>query len=69
MTLKAYQNVQRAVEDPRATEYRLFGQVTGALLDAKTEQRAGRAAGRGDRLEQARCGARWRPTAWTTAMR
>jgi flagellar biosynthesis activator protein FlaF len=35
MTLKNYQNVQRAVEDPRATEYRLFGQVTGALIDAK----------------------------------
>ena len=35
MTLKNYQSVQRAVEDPRATEYRLFGQVTGALIDAK----------------------------------
>jgi len=35
MTLQAYQNVQRVVEDPRATEYRLFGQVTGALLQAK----------------------------------
>src|SRR5580704_2665694 len=36
MTYQAYQTVQRATEDPRATEYRLFGQVTGALLDAKT---------------------------------
>src|ERR1700760_127227 len=36
MTLKNYQNVQLAVEDPRVTEYRLFGQVTGALIDAKT---------------------------------
>ena len=36
MTLKNYQSVQRAVEDPRSTEYRLFGQVTGALIDAKT---------------------------------
>jgi flagellar biosynthesis activator protein FlaF len=35
MTLQAYQNVQRVVEDPRTTEYRLFGQVTGALLNAK----------------------------------
>ena len=35
MTLQAYQNVQRVVEDPRTTEYRLFGQVTGALIDAK----------------------------------
>ena len=34
MTLQAYQNVQRVVEDPRTTEYRLFGQVTGALLEA-----------------------------------
>ena len=41
MTLKNYQSVQRAVEDPRATEYRLFGQVTGALIDAK----AGNAVG------------------------
>src|ERR1700761_6766287 len=36
MTLQAYTNVQRATEDPRATEYRLFGQVTGALLDVKS---------------------------------
>src|ERR1700753_4087090 len=41
MTLKAYQSVQRAVEDPRATEYRLFGQVTGALLDAKSKNAQG----------------------------
>ena len=41
MTLQAYQNIQRVVEDPRATEYRLFGQVTGALLDAKTSNAQG----------------------------
>src|ERR1700743_901852 len=41
MTLQAYQNVQRVVEDPRTTEYRLFGQVTGALLDAKTSNAQG----------------------------
>ena len=35
MTLKAYQNTQRVAEDPRSTEYRLFGQVTGALIDAQ----------------------------------
>ena len=35
MTLQAYQNAQRAVEDPRITEYRLFGQVTGALIDVQ----------------------------------
>ena len=41
MSLKTYQDVQRAVEDPRATEYRLFGQVTGALIAAKTNGAAG----------------------------
>ena len=35
MTLKAYQTTQRATEDPRSTEYRLFGQVTGALIEAR----------------------------------
>jgi flagellar protein FlaF len=41
MTLKSYQSVQRAVEDPRTAEYRLFGQVTGALIDAKTANAQG----------------------------
>jgi len=41
MTLKAYQSTQRATEDPRATEYRLFGQVTGALIDAQKRGVAG----------------------------
>lgn len=41
MTLQAYQNVQRTVEDPRSTEYRLFGQVTGALLNAKNNNAQG----------------------------
>ena len=35
MTVKAYQNTQLATENPRATEYRLFGQVTGALIDVR----------------------------------
>ncbi len=35
MSVKAYQSTQRVTEDPRATEYRLFGQVTGALIDAR----------------------------------
>ena len=35
MTLKAYQDTQRVTEDPRSTEYRLFGQVTGALIKAQ----------------------------------
>jgi len=42
MTLKAYQNAQRIVENPRETEYRLFGQVTGALI---TAQRCGATGG------------------------
>ena len=36
MALQAYQRQQRATENPRASEYRLFGQVTGALINAKT---------------------------------
>jgi flagellar protein FlaF len=35
MSLQAYKSTQVATEDPRVTEYRLFGQVTGALLDAQ----------------------------------
>jgi flagellar protein FlaF len=34
MTLQAYQKAQAAAENPRSTEYRLFGQVTGALIHA-----------------------------------
>jgi len=34
MTLKAYQKAQAAGESPRNAEYRLFGQVTGALMEA-----------------------------------
>jgi len=41
MTLKAYQNVQLITEDPRQTEYRLFGQVTGALIDAQKSSARG----------------------------
>lgn len=41
MSLKAYQNAQAATEDPRVTEYRLFGQVTGALLSAKESNAVG----------------------------
>ena len=67
MTLKAYQNAQRVVEDPRATEYRLFGQVTGALLEC--QEAATRKARRWSKRSTgiAACGAPWRPTAWTTA--
>ena len=41
MTLQAYQNTQRITEDPRNAEYRLFGQVTGALLNAKQTNASG----------------------------
>ncbi len=41
MTLQAYQNTQRITEEPRTTEYRLFGQVTGALIDVQKTGRDG----------------------------
>ena len=41
MTHKAYQDTQRIAEDPRATEYRLFGKVTGALIDAQKANASG----------------------------
>jgi flagellar protein FlaF len=37
MSHKAYQNTQRITEDPRTTEYRLFGQVTGALMNVQQD--------------------------------
>jgi flagellar protein FlaF len=36
MAVKAYQRAQLAAENPRNTEYRLFGQVTGALIEAQS---------------------------------
>jgi flagellar protein FlaF len=41
MSLNAYKSAQAATEDPRVTEYRLFGQVTGALLNAKASNAEG----------------------------
>ncbi|HEY0281454.1 MAG TPA: flagellar biosynthesis regulator FlaF [Rhizomicrobium sp.] len=41
MTLKAYQNALRIAEEPRQTEYRLFGQVTGALINAQKVHASG----------------------------
>lgn len=35
MSLKAYQETQRILESPRQTEYRLFGAVTHALIEAR----------------------------------
>jgi flagellar protein FlaF len=34
MSLQAYQKAQRSAEHPRDTEYRLFAQVTQALIEA-----------------------------------
>jgi flagellar protein FlaF len=36
MALQAYQKAQRAADNPRNAEYRLFGQVTGALIEAQS---------------------------------
>lgn len=35
MSLKAYQDAQKIFEDPRQIEYRLFGEVTRALMDVR----------------------------------
>jgi len=35
MSLNAYEKAQKSVQSPRATEYRLFGQVTHALIKAR----------------------------------
>ncbi|NWG45434.1 MAG: flagellar biosynthesis regulator FlaF [Alphaproteobacteria bacterium] len=35
MSLQAYQRTQRTTESPRDTEYRLFGLVTGSLMEAE----------------------------------
>jgi flagellar biosynthesis activator protein FlaF len=41
MTHRAYQTTQQITESPRDSEYRLFGQVTGALIDAQKEHVTG----------------------------
>lgn len=38
MSLQAYQKAQRQAESPRELEYRLFGQVTHALIEADKER-------------------------------
>ncbi len=40
MSLKAYQTAATRAENPRETEYRLFGQVTRALLEAEKMDRS-----------------------------
>ena len=44
MSLLAYQKTQRSTEQPRETEYRLFAQVTQALIEANAQGRANVAA-------------------------
>ena len=39
MSLQAYQQTQNTTGDPRNTEYRLFAQVTRALMDVKSNDR------------------------------
>jgi flagellar protein FlaF len=39
MSLKAYQTTAARAENPRQTEYRLFGQVTRALVEAQSLDR------------------------------
>jgi flagellar protein FlaF len=40
MSLQAYQKAQRSAESPRDTEYRLFAQVTQALIEANKARRS-----------------------------
>ncbi len=40
MSLQAYQKTQRSTEQPRDTEYRLFAQVTQALMEANKTGRS-----------------------------
>jgi flagellar protein FlaF len=40
MSLKAYQTTAQRTESPRLTEYRLFGQVTRALMEAEKLDRS-----------------------------
>lgn len=40
MSIKAYQQTARRTENPREVEYRLFAQVTSALVDAQQLSRS-----------------------------
>ena len=42
MSLRAYERAQNTTQAPRQVEYRLFGQVTGALIDARDEGTRGK---------------------------
>ncbi|MCH8685093.1 flagellar biosynthesis regulator FlaF [Pedomonas mirosovicensis] len=41
MSLQAYRRIQQVAESPRQTEYRLFAQVTGALIKAQETKATG----------------------------
>lgn len=41
MGVSAYQRTRNSIEHPRATERRLLGQVTGALIDARERNMRG----------------------------
>lgn len=41
MSLKAYQDAQKIFEDPRQTEYRLFGEVTRSLMEVRDTKAKG----------------------------
>ena len=58
MSLQAYQRTQTATEKPRSAEYRLFGQVTHALLEA---QKTGR-----DDLQKMINALDWNRRLWST---
>ncbi|MFS2318274.1 flagellar biosynthesis regulator FlaF [Maricaulis sp. D1M11] len=57
MSLQAYQAAATRSEDPRSTEYRLFAQVTRALMAAKAADKHDIAT-RGDALD-------WNRRVWT----
>ena len=42
MSVKSYQSTLTKTEEPRQTEYRLFAQVTRALLDAQSQGEKGK---------------------------
>ena len=58
MSLQAYQRVAHRAESPRQTEYRLFGQVTRALIEA-AETDPSQHAARIEALD-------WNRRLWTT---
>jgi flagellar protein FlaF len=58
MTLQAYEKTQRQCESPRDAEYRLFGQVTHALIEADKADRTD--------LQQTIDALNWNRRLWST---